>query len=685
MSIIDSTREKLRDQRPPVPRDVEERIKRGRRHMRHDFSKRRLCELFLKGEAYHYINDRGNLAGLNTAPGTTTAARPRHRFRNVHNMIAPMVDAKVSTSTTRVPGYEVNPSSTDPEDDAAARLAQKVLRMGWERWYLRTARVKAVTTAIGCGGAAYAVPYFDPMIGPFRPVMGDDGKPRMVGEGEIKVMILNGNQVFSEPRVEWEHSRWYAVEMARPVDEVMGMEGYLGGKLQPDATTEDSPSSRPTDGMVLVTLYFERPCPRYPSGRMLTMVGGKQIIPEGPYPLTHGGRVLDEPCIHRLVYKIDPTDDNDLGLTWALIDFQRSYNDAMNKIMALKNLGLLPQLIAQKGTVRQEDVPSDEPGSIVWFSGSQPPQWREPPNPALLGQLQQIIDRCVNDMRFVAADTDVEAQPNVAIGAVQAVIQQAANRWSQFVGALAEWDSKVARHCLLLAQRHYTEDRVLKVRGRFGWEPEASFRGADIMGQVDVTVNPATIETRSRQAMLQALSWIQANFPGYVRPEVAIEIALNGESLERVIESFELDRARANEIIQAIRDTDPQGNPVILQWPDRDETMQGPPDPLTGQASISVNTVPAWMPRKFDNVDVQAWVFEQWLKTPDASRLPPQSYEIAMLIYEGFKQLEAQQEAQAMAAQTMQAQELGQANAARPQEAKPMPSTPSPNPEATGA
>jgi hypothetical protein len=647
--------------------------------MRKDYHRRRLCQLYLAGEAYNFINDRGGISALNTGLGPT--GRPLHRFRNRLNMIEPMVSAKVSTSTTRVPGYEVNPASTDPEDDAAARLSQKVLRAGYDRWYLGEARVNAVTTAIGGGGKAYALPYFDPMVGPFRAVEGDDGNVEMVGEGEIKVLILNGNQAYGEPGVEWHHSRWYAVEMARPIDEVRAMDGFNGTKITPDASTADTPEG-PTEDMVLVTLYFERPCPKYPHGRMLTMVGGKQIIPEGPYPLIHQGKVLDEPCIHRLVYKLDPTDDNDLGLTWSLIDFQNTYQDCMNKALALKNLGLLPQLLAQKGTVRQEDVPTDEPGSIVWYSGSQPPAWRDPPNPALLGQLQQIMDRCLNDMRYVAADTDVEVAPNVAIGAVNAVIQQAANRWSQFVGHLAKWDSQVARHCLLLAQQHYSEDRILKVRGRYGWEPEASFRGADIMGQVDVYVNPATLETRTRQAMLQTLGWIQANFPGYVRPEIAIEIALNGASLEGVIESFELDKARANEIIQKIRDGS------IMEMPDRDETMPGaempgPPDPTTGIPGPPVKgppvmaQVPGWMPRKFDNVDVQAFVFEQWMKTPDASSLPQEMYAVAMLIYEGFKQLQSEQQAQAMAAQTMQAQELGEANAAKPQE-KGMPSTPNP-------
>jgi hypothetical protein len=657
-----------------VPRSIEERLHRGRKWVAQDARKRRLCQLFLKGEAYFYLDNKGSLNYQETALGVQGNRRPTHRVRNRYNFIRPMVDAKVSSSTTRVPGYEVNPSSTDAEDTEAASLAQKIVRQGYEKWYLREARVKATTLAIGGGGTAFALPYFDPMVGPFRQVAGDPEtgeEGQTVGEGEIKILLLNGNEVGCEPGVEFYHSRWYYVETARPIGEVREMAGFNGAKLTADASTADLPTDKPNEDMCMVTLYFERPCPKYPDGRMLTIAGGQQIVPEGPYPLMAQGKVLDAPCIHRLSYRLDPDNERDLGLTWELIDFQRTLNDILNKCVEIKNRGLHLQMIAPEGSIRR--ARTDEPDAITYYLGTVAPQWERAPDPAILGQLLNIFDRVLSDMRYVAADTDVDVAPNVAAGAVSQVIQQAANRWSSFLGDLARWDSEVARHCLLLAQNHYTEERTLKIRGRLGWEPEASFRGADIMGQIDVTVNPATIETRSRQAILQQLAWIQANFPGYVRPEVAIEIAMNGASPESLIERFENDKARANMIIQKIRDGS------IMAMPTRMEMGPGPVDPLTGAPGPpQMLEVPIWMPRPFDEVAVQKWVFEGWLKSSEAANLPPDQYEQAMLIYQGFQQLEAQQQAQAMAAQTAQAEELGASNAAKPQEAKALPSTPSP-------
>lgn len=663
---LDGIKEKLsKPTAPPPPSYIQARISSAieAQNVNGMRAKRRLCQLFLEGDVYSYLDNKSVLNRMDTAPGVRSG-KPAHRVRNRYNFIRPMVDAKVSSSTTRVPGYEVTPTTTDPEDLAAARLSEKISRMGYDKWGIVDARIKAATIAIGAGGRSYALPYFDPAVGPFHKVPSKNGSgTEWVGEGEIKVMILNGNEVAWQEGSSFRDSRYYIVRTARPISEVMVLENFYGGVLTPDATTADVPQDKPHKNLVMVTLYFERPSSKHPQGRMLTLANDVQIVPEGPYPMIHDGQVLDEPALHELVYRVSPDDGDDLGLTWELIDFQRTLQDIYNKIMEIKNRGLLLRIMAPKGSLSK--APDDVPGGITYYNpvGSFKPEWERAPDPNIINQLLTVFERVFNDMKYVASDSDVEAQPNVAAGSIQAEVQQTTNRWSQFLKRLASFDSHVMRHCLLLAQEYYNEDRLLKVNGRFGWEPVAAFRGADIMGQVDVTVNPATIESHTPQAILQKLAWIQANFPGYVRPEIAIEIALNGSSPDSVIESFEFDKARINGIIQQIRDGS------IMSMKPREEL-----DPVTGMPVL----IPGWMPRRFDNLEVQMWVYENWLKTPDADRLPPEMHEVAMLIYEGMTQLVAQQQAEAAAAQMAQAENLGTTNAAKPQEAKPMPSTPSP-------
>lgn len=664
MGVLDDVLAKKRAVRgPSVPPLVESRIKSAKRRLNDKGlkDKRRLCQLFLDGDVYAYLDNKNSIQQQATNPGDR--GKPQHRVRNRYNFIRPMVDAKVSSSTTRVPGYEVYPTTTDPEDLAGARLAEKLSRMGFESWGVRDARVKAATIAIGAGGKAYSLPYFDPSVGPFHSVPQDDGTTKMVGEGDIKVMVLNGNEVMAERGTSFDNSRWYIVRAARPISEIKGLDGFYGMSLEPDASTADRPDGAPDRDLVMVTMYFERPSASTPNGRMLTIANDQQICPEWDYPMIQNGVAMDEPVLHELVYRISPDDGDDLGLTWELIDFQRTLQDIYNKIVETKNRGLMLQLLAPKGSL--DKARTDIPGDVLYYNpvGNLKPEWESAPDPNIIGQLLSVFDRVLNDMRYVASDVDVQASPNVALGSIQTVVSQSNNRWSQFVGGLARFDSETMRHCLMLAQEHYTEDRILRVNGRMGWEPVSAFRGADIMGQVDVTVNPATIESHTPAATLQKLAWIQANFPGYVRPEVAIEIALNGTSPDSVLDSFEYDKARINGVIQQIQAG------TVMDMPKRLEA-----DPLTQQPTV----IPGWMPREFDNLDVQMWVYENWLKSPDADRLPPEMHAVSMVIYKGMKDLQARAAQEAAMAQAQQAEQLGLDNAAKPQQAKPMPSTPSP-------
>lgn len=661
---------------PPIvmPHDVDARIRRGAKHMRETAAKVRLCQLFLSGETYSFINASGALNFQEINPGQRSG-KPAHRIRNRYNFVRPLVDTKVSSSTTKVPSYEVNPTGTDPQTVAAAQLAEKILRMGYFTWYLREARVQAATLAIGGGGVSYAMPYFDGMVGPFVELQDPaTGEITNQGEGEIKVAVYGRNEVLSEPGVEFHHSRWYAIRTARPISEVEGMEDFIPGPLVGDANTTDQPTEVPTKDMVLVTMYFERPCPDWPDGRFLTYANGRQILPEAQYPMRRGDKAVDRPCLHELMYRMDVDGGADLGLTWELIDFQRTANDCYNKIIELKNRALNLQILAPVGSLTKPRT--DEPGGITYYNpiGGQKPEWEKAPDSNIMAQLMNVLDRVLTDMRSCAADAEVHVASNVSAGAIQFVQQQAANRWLQYIDGLARWDSEVAAHCLMLAQEHYTEERVLKIKGRYGWEPDGAFRGADILGQIDVRVNPSSVETQSRSAIQQQLGWIQANFPGFLRPEVAIELVLTGTNTEAVIESFEFDKARANMVIQKIRDGS------VMSMPPQSIPVPGPPDPLTGAPSEQEAAVPGWMPRPFDNVDIQLWVIETWMKSDDYNRLPPEMQAVAMLVYQGMKSLQDQQAARAAAAQTAQAQALGQTNAAKPQpqDGKPMPSTPNP-------
>jgi hypothetical protein len=383
-------------------------------------------------------------------------------------------------------------------------------------------------------------------------------------------------------------------------------------------------------------------------GRWITIANKRQILPERPYPCTDAqGNILDEHVLCKLSYFTDPDSDRDSGLVRHLLDAQRTINDCTNKQLEWKNLALAPQIVVENGEFREKIT--DEPGAVYHYRGAGTVRWREvPPIP---GELSQLKEEAKRDMAQIAAQNEIPSQVESGRG-IQVLIERDANRRQAFIARLADFHSTLMRHCLYLVQKHYTEDRLLKIKGRFGWEHIPDFQGSDLRGQADVRVAPGSIEPRTKAAVEQRImTFAQA---GWISPEAAMA-AINGGTAEKLVESYELDVARANLMIQKIK--------------------EGPEVLFSGEMRIEPDgrEVPAWMPRPFDNIQVHKSVFEDWMKTNDYDTLPQPMQVAAETYYQGLLQLEAEKAAADAQAQQMQAESLGMANAAKPQLPPPMP------------
>ena len=676
----------------PIPPRLKRALDRGRLHMKRDAAKRRLCIRFERGDTWWYINHRTKLDQTATVTVPGGGGKPPHKIRNSFNFIRPIVEDKVSSATQRVPNYEVDPATTDPEDAGAAKLSEKVALYGYDQWRVRKCAIDTVKTAVAHGGAAYAMPYWEPNVGPYVQVDGD-----WIGQGDIRLLVLNGNECYWESGVDFERSPWWAVERARLIDEVMRTPGYVGGRLTADAATSDIPTDvQPSDNMVMTTEVYERPCPDWPRGRWLTIANGRVIVdarridPRNEYfwqdyPLKDpDGTVLDEPLIHRLVYTHDPDDDDDLGLVWQLIDFQRSAQDCVNKMLEYKNRGLQLQMTAPVNSLITP--PDDVPNAVRYYKLSpngEKPDWEQPPSAQILNALLQVFNLIIEQMSRVASYEDVQAESNVAARTTQAVIEQSMARWQSFIGDFAEWHSRVMRHCLLLVASYYTEPRTLQIRGRMGWESIKDFKGAHLMGQTNVRVFPGSLEYLTRNQIMAKVQYYASMM--WITGEQAMA-AIEGAQAEKITEGYDQDVAKVNRIINKIRDG------TVMDMPTREELIDVPvaPDPMTGQVPIDPTTgqpatqkipqeVPMWMPNDWDNIRVWQQQLSLWLKTQDfelVAAAHPERAEVAKLMWAGLEQLQDQKAAQAAQRQQAMAQSLGMGNAAAPQGPPAPPSLP---------
>lgn len=674
-----------------IPAEITSRIERGRkRKIEHD-PERSLAIEFYRGNQYLFEQD-GKLYDQRGYARSQGNQRDRHRVRQVRNHIAPIVDEKVSAATSRVPAYETLPASTDHEDIAAAALAEKILLGGYVTWGVEAGIRAAVWYALVVG-EGFVYPYWDGNVGPF--IETEEG---VLGLGEIKIRAFGGGEAFWEPGTRFEDSRWHVIENARPISELRDEPGFIGGDLKADAKARKvvgsgttSKASGGTD-LVITTEYFERPCPKYPEGRHLTIANDRLIFKEAVFPLRdETGAVIDEPPFLRLSYSIDPDADRDTGIVEPMVDPQRSLNDGENKIHEWINLALAPQIMAPRGAITTR--PTAEPGDILEYNlipGMDAPKWRE--SPSVPRELFEIKDRAELDMRAFAHSDAINSSSISSGSEAREIITAQQMADAAFLSSLAGVYGATGRRCLALAQRFYSEPRLLRYRGRVGWEDTGDFTGADIHGQTDVRVSVNSIEPRTKRSMEQKITNLAQMFPGYFTPEVIMS-AMEGGNAEKLIDTYELDVQRVASVIKKIRAG------VLLMEPNRptfpneefpnpdavaEVTIEQQVDPMGQIQMIEVPTgnyvsattgeptsqflseVPGWMPRPFDGVPIHKATIEDWLKTSDYDNLAPDQKEQAHIYYSALLDLESRAAERAAQQQALMAEQLGAENATRP-------------------
>lgn len=666
----------------PIPKSIRDAIKRGREQMRKDAALRTVCQKFFEGDQYWYVNSKRGVSFLPSALIDVQGGKPLHRIRNTYNFVQSLVEGKISAASQRVPGFQVDPASTDEADYEGARIAEQVAIWGYDQWRWRRETNKTIQNAIvQREGFVYPTIKY---VGPFT-----NGK----GTPEIELLNFTRSQVMWEPSMDFEESPWHAVERAMLPDDVKRIPGYIGGSLAPDAKTSELPEHKKSDEMAAVVEYLERPCKDYPRGRRCWIAGGRVIVdyrkdPEAgedadwyePYPSTDAkGVTTSDLVIHRLSYTVNANGD-DLGMVERLIDLQRTVNDCWNKILELKNLALLPQMTGPEGALRSplNDVPGAyfavRPGAVV--------QWRDPPSPQLLQHLMQIMEKAVEHMRLLAADVDVQPEARLTTGTAQAAIETSQNRWQSFLGDLADFHSRLMRHCLTLVARFYASERVVQIRGEYGFEDPVSFTGEDLRSQVNVRVTPGSITAKSRQQTVQDLQMVAQLFPGSVMPEAVLG-ALNGGNAENLLQSYEKDIARAWRTVKRLE----KGPQAMSMYPPRleaqivgpqvgvDETGQpiygpvGMPDPLSGMpfSQTAMVPVPWWMPRKMDNIAIWKQVVSDFMKTTKYDGFDAETQHMFELVYDGLEKREQDRLVQVSAQSQDVASQLGAQNAAKPQ------------------
>lgn len=702
--------------REEIKPEVEQKLKRGRDGLKEVTGRRLLGIEFANGNHYSEANKDGTgVTNLSTTTVAQGGEKPDHRVRRSHDIVTPMLKRKISSATQREPDWESTAATGDPEDYAASRIAQRLGRAGYPLWGFPRAEEKALWWAM-VTEEAFGRASWNANVGPFsdvsvhpeadvedeegnRPYAGqpDPDNPVYRGRGEIQLTIYSGLEVIWEPGVDFEDSRWCAVEHARSIDALESEPDFIkipGEKLKADANTaaESRATKREKKGsnLCMVTEYFERPCPKYPEGQWHVYADGRKIFPDDRYPERDSeDKVVDRPCLRRLAYDVDASSDRGKGLVQQVIDTVRGYDQAINKQSEYSQIGLVAQLLAPADVLLTE--PSDEPGLVLEYDRSlangDKPEWRE--NIQLPRELFEMEDRAKQRFRDISFDLDIPSQVDSAKGIGQ-VAELNMVAWGKFLNDFDRFRSDLMSDCLVIAQRKYGSDRLLKYRGTTGWEPVGDFTGADLRNQTDVRVRSTAAQTQTRPQIEQRIMQLVQTFPNVFPPEVVIE-ALNSATPEKLVQGYEEDVGRAHRIISQIRAgtfLDQPDRPVLpgeehpevqdgsIVWevqPEYDE--EGNPVPGTGQPRMAT-MVAGWLPRPFDSIPILKSAIEQWMKSDDWDRAEEDVKKASLLYYQVLLDQEAKKAQREAELQNQLAEEQGITNAARETPPKPMPSLP---------
>lgn len=685
--------------RENCPADVDARLKRGREGLAEVQARRQLGIKFANGNHFAELNDDGTkIVDISTSTVAQGGEKPDHRVRRSHDIISPMLKRKISSATQREPEWESTAVTTDAEDYAASRIAMRLALAGYELWGFPEAEAKALWWAM-VTEEAFGRATWDANRGPFvdisqhpeadvedaegnKPYAGqpDPENPIYRGRGEIAVTVYSGLEVLWEPGVDFEKSRWYAVEHARAIEEIEDEPGFLkvgGEKLQADASTAATgrTTAREKKGakLCLVTEYFERPCPKYPKGRWCTYANGRKIFKDEDYPMVDGkGEVVDIPPLRRLIYDVDGSNDRAKGLVQKVIDVVRGYDQSINKQAEYSQIGLVAQILAAEGVLLTD--PTDEPGLVVEYdrtlANGEKPEWRE--NIQFPSELFQMEERAKQRFVDISFDQDVPNQVESGV-AISQVVELNRVAWQKFVDDFDRFRSGLMSDCLVIAQRKYGADRVLKFRGTTGWEPVGDFEGADLRDQTDVRVKQTGAALQTRPQIEQRIMQLVQTFPNVFSPEVVIE-ALSSAHPEKLIQGYEEDVGRAHRVIEQLRDGTFWHQPLRPALPGEEvlEEVNGRP------------MVPGWLPRPFDSLPVLKAALENWMKTDDWDRSDLRVKNASLFFYQKLLDLETQRSQRESEVQNQLAEEQGMANASREQPPKPMPSLPGGGPAPGG-
>lgn len=438
----------------------------------------------------------------------TVPPAPPHRIRLAINRVKPKIKARRSKWLKNRTKLEVYAASPDVSSRLDARASKKALDYVWRKDNLEKKKRLAMMQAEVCGKGFWWIYWDANKIGRVQITDELTGQPSLQEAvlGDVCVEVGSAYEVLvGNPSVPTLAGQPEILRVKlRPMDDVKGRYPEFAPFITPDSNQEDlfryekQISTLNASGfggfglveirdkgnlgvdqaktMVLVTEYFEAPCPSYPKGRYMVLAGNV-LVKEQDF-LPYGFHDLENPfpCVE-FVDDPSPSQFWSTTLIEQLTPLQREYNLARSKLAEHIRISVHPKIIVFKQHRMPKNAWNSEPGEIIELlaaPGIPPPIIVNPP--ALSADLWQAIQLVKGEFDDISGVFPAaEGKPGGATSGFQTnLLQEATDQVHQpdlinLHMALEEAALKIRR----VMKEGYTTPRVVTAIGK-SMEPEVT-------------------------------------------------------------------------------------------------------------------------------------------------------------------------------------------------------------------
>lgn len=430
----------------------------------------RLNLCFLKGRQYADVGAAGN---VEEAEGGYY-----WQSRNVYNHILPVMDTRLAKLARVRPVMNVRSATEDDSDVLAARITARVLNSTWRRLDCDAAIASATEWSEVCGTAFYRVGW-NAARGKFLGVK--DGAP--VFEGDAEVEVVSPFEIFPDSLTRKDVDECESLIRARVVSaseikEIYGVE--VAAEKQPVLSLEGETA----EGVMLIE-HYRKPCKAFPSGRVVTVAGGKLLaVEEFPYVNgAEGGRVY--PFVRQLSHG-EPGCFFGRGIIDRLIPVQRAYNAVRNRKQEFLNRLAAGVLTVEDGSVDVDALVEDglRPGKvIVYRQGCEPPKLLSPGN--IPGDFDSEEEKLLEEFVLLGGVNEVSQNYKATLGVTSAaglriLLEQDDERLTVSAENIRRSVMETARRIIRLFRQFTAGPRLMRIAGEGGKAELFYFNASDL-------------------------------------------------------------------------------------------------------------------------------------------------------------------------------------------------------------